>query len=169
MESNTPTDLPETLTERAADPARMFLTFHLHGEIFAIEVARVHEIIDPLPMTPVPNADSFAPGLINVRGAVVPVVDLRKRLGMPSTDRTADTRFVVLEVVIDEELTKIALIADRVDQVLELRSAMIEPVPELGIRWPAEYIADVAKVDGELLILLEIQTLFRPLSRAHAA
>lgn len=151
------------------DPSRMYLTFHMHGEIFAIEVARVHEIIDPLPMTPVPNADPFAPGLINVRGAVVPVVDMRRRLGMPDTERTADTRFVVLEVTIAEELTKIALVADRVDQVLELRGTMIEPVPELGIRWPSEYIAGVAKVEGNLLILLDILTLFRPQMRASAA
>lgn len=140
----------------------MALTFEMDGERFAVDVANVHEVIDPLPLTIVPNADPFAPGLINARGAVVPVLDLQHRLGMSRGDNTSETRFVVLETNIDEDQTKFAMIADSVHEVIEVEEAQIQPAPELGMRWRPEFIRGIAQKDSSLLIFLNAETIFKP-------
>lgn len=140
----------------------MALTFELHGERFAVEVANVHEVIDPLPLTLVPNSDPFAPGLINARGAVVPVLDLQHRLGFTRSEQTPDTRFVVLEAELGEDRTKFALIADSVHEVVEIDEARIQPAPELGMKWQPEYIRGIAQKDNRLVIFLNKETIFRP-------
>lgn len=140
----------------------MALTFRLQGEIFAVEVDQVQEIIDPLPMTRVPNAHPFCPGLINVRGAVVPIVDLQYRLGMAPRADSPDTRIVVLETRLDDDVIKVALIADSVSEVIEVDLTTIEPVPDLGTRWPTQYLTGVAKMGDRLVILLNTETVFRP-------
>jgi len=144
---------------------RILLTFRLQDEMLALDVARVHEIIDPLPETRVPRADPFAPGLINVRGSVVPVLDLRRRLGLAPAERTADSRMIVLDVPLGEEVVKIALEADAVDQVAEVDADEIEPVPEIGIDWPPDHLEGVAKREGALVMLLRAESVFAPATR----
>ncbi|GMG83747.1 hypothetical protein LNKW23_29600 [Paralimibaculum aggregatum] len=122
----------------------------------------MHGIIDPLPTTLVPRAPAYVPGLINVRGSVVPVLDLRQRLGMPPAEPTEHSRMVVLDVEIAEAVTKLAVIADSVEQVLEIETAAIEPVPEIGIRFPVRFLAGLARRGGDLLILLRTETVFAP-------
>ncbi len=154
-------------TEQTEDPAGdaaagMVVTFALDGETFAVDVACVDEIIDPLPITRVPNADPFAPGLINVRGLIVPVVDLRRRLGMPPADVTAASRILVLDLTVGDEPVKVAVLTDGVDEIVETVPEEIEAAPELGVRWPTEFIKGVAKKDGALVILIDEQTAFPP-------
>ena len=147
----------------AAMPVRMTLvSFRLTGELFALPVERVQEILDPLPVTRVPRTDPFAPGLVNVRGSVVPVVDLHHRLGLPASGRTAESRLVVLDVEIAETPTKLAFLADAVEQVIEMEGAAIEPVPEIGLRVAARFLAGIAKRAGDLVILLRPETVFEP-------
>ncbi|MBM9593599.1 chemotaxis protein CheW [Roseitranquillus sediminis] len=138
------------------------LTFVLDGETFGVDVARVEEIVDPLPMTRAPNADPFAPALVNVRGSIVPVVDLRHRLGMAAAEQRPSSRLLVLNVLVDGEPTRVALMADDVDAIVETTAAEIEAVPELGLRWPAKYFRGVARKNGVLVILLDEQTTFPP-------
>lgn len=160
----------EAVTEETVEPqhvgsanrAFMALTFELHDEVFAIEIAHVHEVIDPLPVTQVPNADPFAPGLINARGAIVPVLDLQHRLGMKPKPKSQETRFVVLETVISEDRTKFAMVADRVHEVVEFDESAIQPAPELGMQWPNEFIRGIVQRNGTLVILLNTDTAFRP-------
>lgn len=140
----------------------MALTFDLDGERFAISVKNVQEVIDPLDMTTVPHADPFAPGLINVRGAVVPVLNLQHRLGVKETERTADTRFVVIEAVIDGDRTNFAIIADSVHEVFEIEEANIHPAPPLGMKWPIEYIIGIAQRDECMIIFLDTEVIFKP-------
>ncbi|SDY79276.1 chemotaxis protein CheW [Citreimonas salinaria] len=140
----------------------MALTFSLQGETFAIPVTYVDEIIDPLPVTRAPNADAFAPGLINVRGAIAPFVDLRHRLGMKPAGPCATSRVLVLDLVVGGESTKVAMMADAVDDITETNLSDLEPVPELGVRWPTEYLKGVAKKDGALIILLDVEATFAP-------
>jgi len=148
--------------QRETSRSFMALTLELNGELFAVEVANVHEVIDPVPPTLVPNADPFAPGLINARGAVVPVLDLQHRLGMPRTERTPDTRYVILESMIADDRTKFALVADSVHEVIEIEERQIQPAPELGLRWPPEFIRGIAQRGDNLLIFLNTQTAFQP-------
>lgn len=156
-------------TNRTQDPrpqpragAGLVLTFRLNGETFAIDVERVHEIIDPLPVTRVPRADPFVPSLINVRGAIVPVVDVRGRLGMRAADDGCERRFVVIETMVDDSSTRLALVVDGVSEVVEIADGAIEEIPELGARWPTEFIRGIAMRGEELVVLLNTQTLFRP-------
>ncbi|MGF1502238.1 MAG: chemotaxis protein CheW [Paracoccaceae bacterium] len=156
-------------TERTTQKRRTMLTLRIEDEIFALPVNGVQEIIDPLPVTIVPNADSFVQGLINVRGSVVPVVSLRRRLDVSATKHTKNTRIVVLEVPIADELAKVALEADSVEQVIELADCAIEPVPEIGIGWPPRHLAGVAKRETGLIVLLRIESVFEPTLRPLAS
>ncbi|CUH39820.1 Coupling protein CheW [Jannaschia seosinensis] len=142
--------------------AAMALTFSLDGETFAVPVQHVREIIDPLPITDVPNADQVAPGLVNVRGAIAPFIDLRHRLGMRPAVLRETSRILVLELTLEGEMTTVAMLADDVDDITETTSADLETVPDLGVRWPTEFIKGVAKKDGALVILLDVQTAFAP-------
>jgi purine-binding chemotaxis protein CheW len=140
----------------------MMVTFSLDGETFAIDVDRVEEIVDPPPVTRVPNADPFAPGLVNVRGQILPVLDLRRRLGMPPATRTERSRVLVLGVDVGGEQVRVAVPADSVDEIIETTPDEIETTPDLGLRWPAEYIKGVAKKDGALVILINEETALPP-------
>ncbi|MEM9062098.1 MAG: chemotaxis protein CheW [Pseudomonadota bacterium] len=142
----------------------MALTFDLNGERFAISVKHVQEVIDPLEMTLVPNADPFAPGLINVRGAVVPVLNIQYRLGMERSDQTQDTRFVVIEAGTFEDRTTFAIIADSVHEVLEVEQAQIHPAPALGLKWPSAFIQGIIQVSDGMIIFLDTETIFQPTS-----
>lgn len=141
------------------------LVFGLSGENFALPVTTIHEVIDPLPITLVPNATPHAPGLINVRGIVTPVVDVRLRLRMPEAPAAATRpsgRIIVLEMPVGGVMTRVAIRADAVHEVIEAQSAQLETLPDLGARWPAQFVKGVARHDGALVVLLEPETLFAP-------
>ena len=146
----------------AETQALTLLVFGLAGEAFALPVTAIHEVIDPLPMTPVPNAALHAPGLINVRGIVTPMLDVRLRLRMPPAAADEATRFIVLELPVSGIRTRIAIEADAVREVIEVDPTRLEPVPELGARWPAAFVPGVARHDGMLVVLLDPDTLFAP-------
>lgn len=141
---------------------RTLLTFALQGEVFALGVEHVSEVIDPLPTTRVPGAGALVPALVNVRGSVVPVMSLHHRLGATEAERTEETRMIVLTASLGEERVKLAVTADRVDRVLEIGAEDIEPVPEIGIGWPSRLLEGVAKREEALVILLEPEALFAP-------
>ncbi|MEM6546790.1 MAG: chemotaxis protein CheW [Pseudomonadota bacterium] len=149
-------------TAPAARQSATFLTFKLAGELFAIAVTSVNEIIDVIATTPVPGADPFAPALINVRGAVAPLVDVRERLRMPSGDMDGEARIIVLELPIAGESTRLGLLAEGVESVRDVALDLVDTMPELGARWPAEFIDGVAKLGDDLVILLNVETLFSP-------
>jgi purine-binding chemotaxis protein CheW len=138
------------------------LIMRLSGEAFGIAVGLVHEIMDPIPVTKVPNAPAFASGLINVRGAVVPVVDVRERLRMAPTLPGSAARIVVLDVEIDAKLTRLAILADAVEEVIDIETSYTEPVPDMGAPWPEAYVRGVARNRGSIVVLLNPETLFRP-------
>jgi purine-binding chemotaxis protein CheW len=152
----------------ALDAARRgeFLTFALDHEIFAIEVDRVREVVDPIPVTEVPNAPGFAPGVVNVRGNVVPLVDLRRKFGMPPPASEGELRIVVAEVSVEGEPTLVGIKADAVYEVVDTGRAEIDDLPRLGTRWRPEFIRGVVKQETGFVIILDIG---RILSGADAA
>lgn len=157
-----------TVSQAARAPAQasgqteMALIFRIAGEAFALSVDWVHEILDPIETTPVPNAASFAPALVNVRGAIVPLLDVRDRLRMPPAPPGAEARMIVLELEVEGVPTRVAVTADAVEEVIETDMAALVAVPELGARWPDEYIHGVARHGDDLVILLNADRLFRP-------
>lgn len=140
----------------------MVLSFRLNGERFALTVGHVNEILDPIEETVVPNAPSLSPALINVRGSVVPLVHIRGRLGMTTPEKSETARFVVLDLPIADEMTRLAIEVDAVDEVIEADRTSLERIPELGARWPAEFIEGVARSGGDLVVILKPETLFDP-------
>ena len=153
-----------------ADPDdRMFLVFRLDGEAFAISVAGVEEILDPQTPTPVPNAGNFSPGLINVRGVVVPVVDVRNRLEMSQAKQLPTSRMIVFDHVHDGQAQRLAFMTDAVEEVFDCDPSDAEPIPELGAIWPQQYLRGAIRRGEELVILLEAETLFNPAAENAAA
>lgn len=150
------------MTDSHSDTSTMLLTFRLDGEAFAFPVTRVHEILDPIPVTPVPNAGAFAPGVINVRGIVVPLLDIRHRLLMKSAEDTEASRIIVFEADLLGGPQKLAFRADSVEQVLESGPREMVPLPELGAVWPRRFVKGSLRHENELIVLLDAQELFEP-------
>lgn len=140
----------------------MQLIFRIDGDVFAISVTYVHEILDPQEMTPVPNASPFSPNLINVRGAVVPVIDIHFRLGLTQNVACDTRRTIVFEHPIDGVPQKLAFCADSVEKVVECDLSTLEPVPSLGAVWPKNYLRGAFRYDGEIVILLDTDIIFAP-------
>lgn len=136
------------------------LSLVLDGELFALEAARVREILDLVPVTDVPNSRGFVAGLINVRGKVVPLADLRMLFGMTRCEPTVDTRIVVIETEIAGETTIVGLLSDKVLEVTEVTAAEIEDTPRLGMRWRADLIRCIGRRADDFIIVLDIDRIF---------
>ncbi len=137
---------------KSAGAEMQALVFELGGEIFAIDAAQVREILDEVPITQVPNARPFVDGLINVRGRVVPLADLRVAFGMARSEMDQDSRIVVIEIELDDEPTIVAIYADRVHDVTDIETAAIEEAPKVGMRWRAEYVHGIGKRGDSFVI-----------------
>ena len=147
-------------TELNQRDALQVLTLGLGGEIFAIETERVREVLDRVPITRVPNSRPFIKGLINVRGKVITVTDLRVKFGMPPVEPTPDTRIVITEVRVAGETTLVGALADRVYEATELPAASMEDVPRLGMRWRSEFIRAIGKRGEDFIIIADIDQVF---------
>ena len=146
----------------AANDNRSFeaLTFDLQGEIFAIDAQMVREILDVGAVTDVPGAKAFVPGLINVRGKVVPLADLRVKFGMEQPPHSRDTRIIVVEIPIEDEPTIVGLLADRVHEVTTIGGAGIEDAPEIGMKWRPDFLKGIGKRGDEFIIIPDIGRIF---------
>ncbi|SON53979.1 Chemotaxis protein CheW [Hartmannibacter diazotrophicus] len=136
------------------------LTFDLGGETFALEAVNVQEILDLLPETPVPGAKPFVASVINFRGKVIPLADLRLAFGMEAVASTIDSRIVVIELHLDGEPTLIGLRTDKVNETTTLTREASEPPPSLGMRWPPDYIDCVVKRGADFIIIPNLKALF---------
>jgi len=133
------------------------LMISIGGEIFAIDAGCVREIIDPVPTTRVAGARAHLPSLINVRGNIIPLADIRVRFGMPITEASADTRIVVLEIKIDGDPVTVGLISDKVYEVTEVSRAQTQPTPRIGMHWRAEFIRFITKWKDEFVIVPDLE------------
>ncbi|UPK25736.1 chemotaxis protein CheW [Bradyrhizobium sp. 195] len=138
--------------ERQAD-AMQVVMIGLGEEKFALDAGLVREIIDPVPVTKVAGARAFVPSVINVRGNVIPLADLRIRFGMPQLDDSADTRIVVIEIELDGEPVLVGVTADKVYEVTEISQADVQQTPRVGMHWKPEFICFIAKWREEFVIV----------------
>ena len=125
----------------------------LGDEKFALDAGLVREIIDPVPVTRVASARSFVPSVINVRGNVIPLADLRIRFGMPQTSHSPDTRIVVIEIELDNEPVLVGVTADKVYEVTEISQTDVQQTPRVGMHWKPEFIRFIAKWREEFVIV----------------
>lgn len=137
-----------------------YVTFSLGEELFGVEVSRAREILSVTPVTKVPQTPEYLLGVINLRGQVVPVVDMRLKLGLSTKQETEDTCIIVVEVHIGGEEIIVGVLADAVREVLEVRSDQIEPPPRLGTRLKTDFIDGMGKIDEQFMILLNIDKVF---------
>lgn len=145
------------VTEAAAG---QYLTFKLADEVFAVEVGKVREILEYTPITKVPRTPDYMRGVINVRGSVVPVLDLRLKFGMTATEQSIDTCINVLEIAFDEESVVLGALADSVQEVIELEPGQIEPAPRIGANIRADMIKGMGKRDNGFIMILDIDKVF---------
>ncbi|MBF0476956.1 MAG: chemotaxis protein CheW [Deltaproteobacteria bacterium] len=136
--------------------ATQYLTFTLDEEDFALEISKVKEILDFTTITKVPRMPEFFRGVLNLRGNVVPVIDLRLKLGMKAIERTVDTCIVIIEISIDGELTLMGALADSVKEVIDLDPGQISPPPTLGTRLDTRFLKGMGKCGEKFLIILDI-------------
>lgn len=136
------------------------LTIRLGDELFAVDASRVSEILDLVPITEVPSAHAFVGGLINVRGRVVPLADLRVMFGMDRPEPDQDTRIVVMEIDIDGEPTVAGILADKVHDVTDIEAASIEEAPKVGMRWRPELVKGIGKRNGGFIIIPDMERIF---------
>lgn len=149
-----------SLTARGNIAPSQYLTFTLGGEMFAVGILRVKEIIEYGHLTEVPMMPDFVRGVINLRGSVVPVIDLSARFGGKVTDVSRRTCIVIVEVSDDSseetQRSDIGIMVDAVSEVLEIPEREVEPIPSFGARIRADFIFGVGKVAGKFVIILNI-------------
>ncbi len=136
------------------------LTLDLEGETFAVEAAYVREILDLVAITEVPHSQPFVAGLINVRGKVVPLADLRIKFGMEQKPPTVDTRIVVIELELQGEPLTVGIRADKVHEVTEVAAAALQETPRIGTRWRPEFIRCIGKRGDDFMVVLDIARVF---------
>lgn len=148
------------MSETEIIESNQYLTFKLDQEIFSLAISQVREVLDFTEVTKVPRMPEFMRGVINLRGGVVPVVDLRLKFGLTSTDRTVDTCIIIMEIDIEGETTLIGALADSVQEVMTLEPENIEPPPRIGTRLNTEFIKGMGKKNDNFIIILDIDNVF---------
>ena len=133
-----------------------YLTFTLAGEEYGIGILKIREIIGMMPITSVPQAPDFVKGVINLRGKVIPVIDLRLRFGMPAMDYTERTCIIVVQIELRDTPLNIGIVVDSVSEVLNIADNNIEDAPAFGTQLNTSYILGMAKIEGSVKILLDI-------------
>ncbi len=142
------------------------VTLRLDDEIFAIDAESVREILEVIPITRVPNAPDAVFGLINVRGSIVPLADLRVLFGMDRETPSEDTRILVLEVPVGGETIVAGILADKVHEVVDLDETSSAPMPRVGTRWQADFVRGIARKDDGFVIVPDVVKIFETLNAA---
>jgi purine-binding chemotaxis protein CheW len=137
-----------------------YLTFKLDDEVFALDISKVREVLDFTTVTKVPRTPDFMRGVINLRGSVVPVVDMRLKFGMTVTEKTVNTCIIIVEIALDGDTTVLGALADSVQEVIDLEPEQIEPAPRIGTRLKTDFIKGMGKRDDHFLMILDIDKVF---------
>lgn len=145
-----------------SEQSQQYLTFTVTSEVFAIGILVIKEIIEYSSLTSVPMMPAYVRGVINLRGAVVPVLDLSVRFRKPASPVTKRTCIVIVEVMTAGERQDVGVVVDAVDSVLDIPSAQIEPPPAFGARISTDFIQGMGKVNGRFVILLDVNSVLAP-------
>jgi len=140
--------------------AAQYLTFKLEDEVYATDISRVREVLEYSRVTKVPRTPDYMRGVINLRGRVVPVIDLKLRFGMSRTEQTVNTCVIIVEVNLEGESIIIGALADSVQEVIEMDPSVIEPPPRIGTKLNTDFISGMGKRDERFVIILDINKVF---------
>ena len=134
-----------------------YLTFELAGETYAISVGQVQEVLEYDRVTAIPRSADYMRGVVNIRGRVVPVIDLRRKFGMEAVEPTRDTSIIVLDLRVGEQEMIVGALADSVQAVVRIDDDEIEPPPTLGNSVDRQFVRGMANRDGRFIILLDVE------------
>ncbi|HEY9165606.1 MAG TPA: chemotaxis protein CheW [Candidatus Kryptonia bacterium] len=148
---------------QSTDTIYQLVSFVVEHEEFGVDILKVQEIIRTVDITRVPKAPAFVEGVINLRGKIVPVIDLRKRFGIDAKEKDNETRIIVVELT-DKV---VGFLVDKVKEVIRVEKSIIEPPPELTTSVSANYITGVAKLQDRLLILLDLDKVLSSDEQEH--
>ncbi len=148
------------MSETSSIETNQYLTFKLDGEVFGLAIGKVREVLDFTAVTRVPQTPAYMRGVINLRGSVVPVVDLNLKFGMKQTEKTVNTCIIIAEIEMDGDVTVLGALADSVQEVVELEPDQIEPAPKIGTKLNTEFIKGMGKREDVFIILLDIDKVF---------
>lgn len=137
-----------------------YLTFMLDSEVFGLAIGKVREVLDFTTVTRVPQTPEYMRGVINLRGSVVPVIDLNAKFAMAQTEKTVNTCIIIVEIEMEGETTVLGALADSVQEVLDLEPEQIEPAPRIGTKLDTAFIKGMGKHDDQFVILLDIDKVF---------
>ena len=140
--------------------SNQYLTFVLDQEIYAFSISNVREVLQFDSVTKVPKTPDFMRGIINLRGSVVPVVDMRLKFGIGRVEKTVNTSVIVIEVTIDGESTMLGALSDSVQEVIDLDTEDITPPPRLGTRLHIDFIRGMGKRDERFITILDLEKIF---------
>jgi len=143
-----------------------YLTFRLDDEVYALDVGNAREIVDTPRLTQMPNSPGWIRGVMNLRGSVVPVIDLKQKFGMGVTATTRDSCVLLVEFMLEEELFLIGLVVDSVLEVFELAPGSIEAPPKFGARYSHGYLRGMGRRDDRVFMILEADKAFADTSPA---
>lgn len=147
-------------TQWDADGTLEVLTFDLQEETFALEAVLVREILDLLPETLVPGADPLVGSVVNFRGKIIPIADLRVAFGMPIAEATVDSRIVVIEIVGVSGTIQLGIRTDKVHEVATLRQNASEAAPAVGMRWRREFVRELVRTAEGVIVLPRLSAIF---------
>ena len=150
------------LSAAKSEQAQQYLTFTLGSEVYAIGILAIKEIIEYSSLTSVPMMPGYVRGVINLRGAVVPVLDLSVRFGKTASPVTKRTCIVIMEILTAGERQDVGVVVDAVDSVLDIPADQIEPPPAFGARISTDFIQGMGKVNGRFVILLDVNSVLAP-------
>lgn len=151
-----PTKQTNLAADATAEKSGKYLTFTLEDETYGIGILKVKEIIGMMPITSVPQTPKFVKGVINLRGKVIPILDLRLKFSMKEIPYTERTCIIVVEIESDDATVLIGVVVDAVSEVINIREEEIEAAPAFGTRLNTEHILGMAKMEGGIKILLNI-------------
>lgn len=137
-----------------------YLTFKLEDEVYATDIAQVREVLEYSHVTKVPRTPEYMRGVINLRGHVVPVVDLKLRFGMKRTEQTLNTCIVIVDIRLEGEQIVLGALTDSVQEVIEMDQHQIEPPPRIGTKLNTEFIRGMGKREDQFIIILDIEKVF---------
>ena len=148
------------MTTSTTTEATQYLTYKLGEEIFALDISKVREVLDYTTITKVPRTPDFMRGVINLRGSVVPVVDMRLKLGMTETQRTVNTCIIITDVTVDGDAVTLGALADSVQEVMDLEPDHIEPAPRIGTKLKTDFIRGMGKQGDRFVMILDVDKVF---------
>jgi chemotaxis signal transduction protein len=144
----------------AVERTSQYVTFLLGDETYAFDVNNTREVVDYTTITPIPSTPDWVRGVINLRGAVVPVLDIKQKFGMPLTEHTPNTCIIIVELSAGQETYVLGILADSVREVFEIEHSRIEPAPKFGSNISTTYIHGIGRLENQFFVILDVERVF---------